>query len=114
MSRAASRISRNRPSWSASINAHSAGQNVFAREAVGRFLQGGSQHKIYRRAHNFLSFACHLQQLRRRNARWLIERHQQVHVTAWPGVTARGRAEDFQAADGMLFRSEEHTSELQS
>ena len=33
----------------------------------------------------------------------LIQRHQQVHIADWPGLTARRRTEDFQPPDGMPF-----------
>ena len=48
MSRAASKMSRNLPSWSVSIQAHGSGQNVLAGKAVWGFLKRRTQDKIDR------------------------------------------------------------------
>ena len=45
--RDASRISRSLPSWSISIDTDRRGQNMLSGEAVGRFLEGATQHEIY-------------------------------------------------------------------
>ena len=60
---AASRMSRRRPSWSVSIQAHGGGQDVLASVAVWRFFEGWTQDKINGATYQFFCLACHFQQL---------------------------------------------------
>src|SRR2546430_2495963 len=57
------RISRSRPSWSACIYANRRGQDILAREAIRRLLQGATQDKIDRSADQFLGLSGHFQQV---------------------------------------------------
>lgn len=80
---------------------------MLASETVRRFLKRAPQHEIHRPAHEFLGLACHLQKFSRRDRRRLVQRHEQVHITAGSRLPARSRAEHVQPADAMLTQIQE-------
>src|SRR5208337_242136 len=81
ISRAACKMSRSRPSWSASIHADRSGEDMVASEAIGRFFKGRTKHEIHRSANQLLRLARHFEQSGGRDRHRLVERHQEVHIT---------------------------------
>jgi len=71
--------------------------------AIGRFLEGRTEDEIHRSANQFLCFARHFEQSSSGDRRRLVERHQEVHITAGTGLAPRCRAENLQPADAVLL-----------
>src|SRR5271167_4320721 len=89
ISRTACRMSRSRPSWSASIHTEGGREDVFASEAIGRFLQGRTEDEIHTRANQLLRLARHFEQRGCGDRHRLVERHQQVHIAAGTCLATR-------------------------
>lgn len=85
------------------IDADRGGENMFPGKAIRRLLQRRAQNKIHGRAHQLLCLARDFEQCSRREGGRVVERHQQIHVTAGCGLATRSRTENLQATDTMLY-----------
>ena len=99
MSRAASRISRRRPSCSVSIHADGRPKNVLAGVSVGRLLQRSAKNKVHRRADQFFCLTRHVEQFGCGDRHRVVECDEQVDIARWRCFAVRHGAEHLQAAN---------------
>jgi len=76
---------------------------MVASQAVGRFLQGRTKDEIHRNANQLLRLARHFEQSGGGDRHGLVERHQEVHITAGTGLATRRRAKNLQPADVVFL-----------
>jgi len=75
---------------------------MVASEAIGRFLERRTKDEIHRSANQLLRLARHFEQSGGADRHGLVERHQEVYITAGTGLATRRRAKNLQPADMVL------------
>lgn len=74
---------------------------MISRGMIGGVLQGLAENKIHGGADNFFGLAGHLKQVRGRERRRAVERHQQIDVARRAGRAPGRRSKNIEPTDAM-------------